>query len=429
VIVAVGMAIAVALVIVVDALSAGVRDAQREALASVYGVGTDLTVTGAQAEPGEGSGMPQFDFGEDAGSTDEDGTTTLSQSRLMPDIARGTLEASTVDAAAGIDGVVAAVGALSLTNMTFDGELPSPPSGADESARPEPAEGDAGGPAAGGFGGGSFGIDSFSVLGIDAAAATQSAGPLSSTAVEQGRGLGSADAGQRVAALDASYASSEGLSVGDTIEVGSEEFSVIGVLSSTSSTADTAADVYIPLDVAQELSGLGEAVSTVYVQAAAADAIGDVRSALEEALPDAAVRSQSELASTVSSSLSGASALITTLGTWLSVIVLVVAVALAVLFTMSGISRRTRELGTLKAIGWSNRRIVGQVTSESVVQAVIGGVGGVAIGLVGAAVVALIAPTISAESPAQPVGGMRAGRGSRARTRSVRSCFRRTPPS
>ena len=52
VIVAVGMAIAIALVIVVNALSAGVRDAQSQALESVYGVGTDLTVTGAQAEPG-----------------------------------------------------------------------------------------------------------------------------------------------------------------------------------------------------------------------------------------------------------------------------------------------------------------------------------------------------------------------------------------
>lgn len=51
-IVAIGLAIAIALVIVVNALTAGVRDAQAQALESVYGVGTDLTVTGAAAEPG-----------------------------------------------------------------------------------------------------------------------------------------------------------------------------------------------------------------------------------------------------------------------------------------------------------------------------------------------------------------------------------------
>jgi len=40
VIVATGLAIAIALVIFVNALSAGVRDAQERALESVYGVGT-----------------------------------------------------------------------------------------------------------------------------------------------------------------------------------------------------------------------------------------------------------------------------------------------------------------------------------------------------------------------------------------------------
>ncbi len=52
IIVAAGLAIAIALVIVVNSLAAGVRDAQAQALESVYGVGTDLTVTGAAAEPG-----------------------------------------------------------------------------------------------------------------------------------------------------------------------------------------------------------------------------------------------------------------------------------------------------------------------------------------------------------------------------------------
>ena len=91
IIVAAGLAIAIALVIIVNSLAAGVRDAQAQALESVYGVGTDLTVTGAMAEPtqGEGGG-PQFEFGGEEGAT-ADGTTELSQSRLMIDRMRGTL--------------------------------------------------------------------------------------------------------------------------------------------------------------------------------------------------------------------------------------------------------------------------------------------------------------------------------------------------
>ena len=173
------------------------------------------------------------------------------------------------------------------------------------------------------------------------------------------------DAGENVAVLDATYASTAELAVGDTIDVGGQEMEVVGIVASASSDADTAANVYIPLDVAQTLSGAGDVVSTVYVQAESSDAIAGVQAALQEELPDATVSSQSDLASTVSGSLSSASSLITNLGTWLSLIVLAVALALAVLFTISGVSRRTREFGTLKAIGWSNRRVVGQVAGES----------------------------------------------------------------
>ncbi|MBZ6371343.1 MAG: ABC transporter permease [Microbacterium hominis] len=388
-IVAIGLTIAVALVIIVNSLSAGIRDAQAQALESVYGVGTDLTVTGAQTEPGaDGGGRPQFDFDEDGGSTSDDGTTTLSQSRLTTDFRRGTLDASTLDTVSAIDGVAAASGALSLTNTTFSGELPQAPS---ESGT---TDGETGGQAPQeGQGGPGGGIDP------DADAV----GPMSAVTVSDGRALEASDAGADVAVLDATYATSAGVAVGDTIDIGGTSFEVVGIVTSTSSSADTASNVYIPLDVAQTLSGAGDVLSTVYVQAASSDDISAVQTALQDALPDATVSSQSDLASTVSGSLSSASSLITRLGTWLSIIVLAVAVALAVLFTISGISRRTRELGTLKAIGWSNSRVVGQVAGESVVQALIGGAAGVVLGLVGVLVINLVSPTISS-APATMAG-------------------------
>ncbi|MDF2665901.1 MAG: ABC-type antimicrobial peptide transport system, permease component [Microbacterium sp.] len=399
VIVAVGLAIAIALVIVVNALSAGVRDAQSQALSSVYGVGTDLTVTGAQTESGQGGGA-RFDFGAGEGAT-QDGTTSLSQSRLMTDMRRGTLDASTVSTVAGLDGVTAATGALSLTNTTFSGEVPdrSAQSGtADGAQMGEPPSG-GGGP--GGDGGSAFGVDSFTVLGVDPAA---SAGPLSSVTVTEGRPLTSADAGADVAVIDATYAASASLAVGGTIDVGGTAMQIVGIVASTSADADTAANVYLPLDVAQALAGVGDVVSTVYVQADSADAIASVQSEITTALPDATVSSQSELASTVSGSLSSASALISNLGTWLSVVVLLVALSLAVLFTISGVARRTREFGTLKAIGWSNGRIVRQVAGESLTQGLLGGVAGLILGLGGILLVDVIAPTISVSSQASGRG-------------------------
>ncbi|WOF24342.1 ABC transporter permease [Microbacterium betulae] len=409
IIVAAGLAVAIALVIVVNALSAGVRDAQNQALESVYGVGTDLTVTGAAAEPGEGGGGQRFEFDSEDGATGEDGSTEVSQSRLTTEMGRSTLESSAVDTAAGTDGVTAASGALSLTNVTFDGELPgsaedgtTTDDGATMTAPDEGGEGGTPPEGGGGFGGGAFDLDSISVLGVDDAATT--VGPLSSVEVSDGRSLETSDDGTDVAVVDATYASTNELAVGDTVELGGTEFEIVGVVASASDSADTAADVFIPLDVAQDLSEAGDVVSTVYVQAESAGSISAVQASLEEELPDATVSSQSDLASTVSGSLSSASGLITSLGTWLSVIVLAVAVLLAVLFTISGVSRRTREFGTLKAIGWTNGRVVRQVAGESVVQGLIGGAAGVVLGLIGTTVINLVQPTISASSTATATG-------------------------
>lgn len=407
IIVAAGLAIAIALVMIVNSLATGVRDAQAEALESVYGVGTDLTVTGAVAEPGEGGG-PGFEFEEGDEGTGEDGETTLSQSQLRLDQMRGTLESSTTSEVAELSGVASATGTLALTNSTFSGEMPPAPAEDTESGEQPaapPGQGEGSTEEGGGFGGGSFDVNSFSVLGVDPAATE--VGPLSSVTISEGRALSADDAGSNVAVLDATYASSAEVGVGDVIEVGGTEMEIVGLATSDTSESDTASDVYIPLDVAQELAGAGDVVSTIYVQAESSSAIDNVSGEISAALPDATVNSQSDLASSVSGSLSSATSMINNLGRWLSIVALGVALVLAVLFTISGVTRRTREFGTLKAIGWSDGRVVSQVMGESMVQGLIGGVGGIGLGLLGVWIINLISPTISGTQETQqgPGGG------------------------
>jgi len=393
-IIAIGMALAIALVVVVNAVSAGVSAAQSTALASVYGVGTDITVTQA-SEPGEGGGGPGgFSFGADEGATAEDGTTTLEQTQLST--ARGTtsFDAADLDTVLAVDGVEDATATLSLESTSFSGEIP------DLSQTPaEGSTGDMPAPPSGGAdgaGGSSFGVDSFSVEGIDLGGAAL--GPLSAVELADGRTFEGTDSGANVAVLDATYAESAELAVGDVIEVGGAELEIIGTVASTSAEAATASDVYLPLDTAQTLADLDGQVTTVYVQATGSDAVDTVQADLEEALPEATVSTQSDLASSVSGSLGTASDLVASLGTWLSIIVLLAAFLIAILFTISGVTRRTREFGTLKAIGWSNRRIVGQVAGESVVQSLLGGAIGIAVGLVAVLVINLAAPSLSTAS-------------------------------
>src|SRR5258708_22099576 len=62
---------------------------------------------------------------------------------------------------------------------------------------------------------------------------------------------------------------------------------------------------------------------------------------------------------------------------WLAIAVLIAAFAMASLLTMAAVSRRVREFGTLKALGWRSRRIVGQVMGETLVIGVVGGAAGI----------------------------------------------------
>ncbi|WP_052711166.1 hypothetical protein [Pseudofrankia sp. DC12] len=81
VIVAVGLALAVALILAVTAASSGVRNAQSNVLGAIYGVGTDITVTQADL-PGQGSDQ-QFQFaGQAPGSTSQSSTTNVSSGNL-----------------------------------------------------------------------------------------------------------------------------------------------------------------------------------------------------------------------------------------------------------------------------------------------------------------------------------------------------------
>ncbi len=393
-IIAIGMALAIALVILVNGVAAGVRDAQSNVLASIYGVGTDITVSQPATAPAPGTGGQggRFQFGSADGSS-SGGSRQVNQTRL--NVSRGTtaFDASALATAKGIDNVKAATATLTLSNTSFSGTLPDFSQGGGSQA------GQGGRPTTGGSdgaGGSSFNVDSFSVEGVDVAGAA--VGPLTAVTLGGGRTFTAADAGKDVVVLDSTYAKTASLAVGGTLAIGGTNFDVIGLVDSSTSDSATAANSYIPLDVAQTLSSLDGKITSIYVQANSSANIAQIQADLKKALPDATVNTQADLASSVSGSLSTASDLVSSLGTWLSIIVLAAAFLIAILFTISGVTRRTREFGTLKAIGWSNGQVVRQVAGESLVQGLIGGVIGVAVGLVGILVVNIFAPTLTASA-------------------------------
>ena len=127
----------------------------------------------------------------------------------------------------------------------------------------------------------------------------------------------------------------------------------------------------------------------------------------------ASVTTASDLADRVGGSLNDAKNLSGKLGTALTIVALVAAFLIATLLTLSCVTKRIRELGTLKALGWPGRTVVRQVTGESVLQGVLGGVLGALIGIGGAALVTALAPTLEAtvaapQRAARPAARVRA---------------------
>jgi ABC-type lipoprotein release transport system permease subunit len=367
--IALGLALGVGLVITVMAASSGVSATQRTVLKSLYGVGTDITVT---KSPTAGSGgAPRFRFG---------GPSSQKSAKVSRDILMGgglgTLKSSSVTKVAAQKNVRSAVGALVLNDLKLSGKF-SPGAA------------------------GSINTSTFSVTGVDPA--NDSLGPLASGTVSSGHSITVGEAKQNVAVVDANYARQQGLKTGSKITIAGKSFTVVGIVRAGQGVTD--ADVYIPLARAQSLAGMSGEVNTIYVSAKSSADISAVSREVSRAVPGATVTTSSDLASEVTGSLSSASTLASSLGKWLAVAVLAAAFGLASILTVSAVSRRVREFGTLKAIGWTSRRIIGQVVGEALVIGVIGGAAGVAIGYGTAAIVQAVAPPLTATSGSAPRGG------------------------
>ena len=114
------------------------------------------------------------------------------------------------------------------------------------------------------------------------------------------------------------------------------------------------------------------------VRAKSGTSVGGVQQEIQKLYPNAQVASAKDVADQISGSLVNASNLSHRLGVALSILAAVAAFLLAALLTLASVNKRVRELGTLKALGWSKGLVVRQVVGESLAQGVAGGLLGVA---------------------------------------------------
>ena len=398
-----GLAVGVGLVVTVVALSKGLDNAQTKVLEPLTGVGTDMSVSRPLQVSGSGSnesfrpggpGGAQLSTKEQQELRKENGGAQLGLQNLGPagshfsrdsflttDLSFPAAETQRV---ATINGVKQTAPALTLNLIHVSGKVPK---GAQSSGFGSPAGG-AGEPP------NSINFAPSTISGVDVS--TPSLALATPSQIIRGRYFGS---GGTVAArnhqtvISQSYASDQRLHVAQDHD---RRPGLQGRRSRTTAPGRQTSDIYLRLGILQKLSDHQGRVNVLRVRADSAGRVGLVSKAIKSSFPGSRVITAQDLANQVSGSLVRRQNLSGKLGTALAIVALAAAFLIASLLTLSSVNKRTRELGTLKALGWRQRLVIRQVTGESVAQGILGGVVGALLGIGGAALIDAFGPTLKA---------------------------------
>ena len=161
----------------------------------------------------------------------------------------------------------------------------------------------------------------------------------------------------------------EGLEVGSTIEVAREYWPVVGVFESGGSLAET--EIWVDAAVLQQAYRRGNSFQAVYAKLTSSDAFGEFKDALTSD-PRLTVKPmrESEFYSSQSSTVTG---LINGLGTLIAVIMGLGAIFGALNTMYTAVASRSREIATLRALGFRSSPVVISVLAESLFLAFVGG--------------------------------------------------------
>jgi putative ABC transport system permease protein len=204
--------------------------------------------------------------------------------------------------------------------------------------------------------------------------------------VAEGRFL---EDGKTEALVEVAYARQFGIKVGDTLPISGRGFPVVGLVDASRATKIAVANVYLPLKEAGALAVASKQLQSVSPYAAGdvnllfikadQDQIGSLSSAMKKILGEKAAVATPDSFLKLLGSLFALSDKFTLAASFIAIIV-----AILIAFkTMAGnIAERAKEIGILKAVGWTNRNVVFQLIGESVVQCFLAGILGLLIAII-----------------------------------------------
>ena len=235
---------------------------------------------------------------------------------------------------------------------------------------------------------------SYTAAGIDPA--SPASGLVTTAQLVSGRWIGTGSGAASEVLLNQSYASQHADKVGTQLPINGATYTVVGLVKPT--LTGTIADVYFPLATIQNLAGKSGRITQILVKVKDASQVDAVAKRIQAALPGATVITTQSLANQVTGSLKDVKKLADSLGGALGVIVVAAAFVIAMLLTLSSIGKRVREIGTLRAIGWSRGRVVRQIVAETVGIGLVAGALGIVLGFGASAAVTAFSPALTANT-------------------------------
>ena len=179
--------------------------------------------------------------------------------------------------------------------------------------------------------------------------------------------------------INKTFGDKNNIGVGDSFAINGISYEIIGLVEPKLYT--NTADIYLPLKELQKISDKVGRVNVLLVKSADINSLGAAEDHIERILPGAVLTSSKDTADKVSGSLVQAAELTSRFVQTVSILIVTASFIIVSLLTVSSINRRTREIGTLKAIGWSNFKVLRQIVAESVTIGLLGAIIGVGLGL------------------------------------------------
>ena len=177
--------------------------------------------------------------------------------------------------------------------------------------------------------------------------------------------------------IEKHYAKFHHTQIGGTVEINGRPFSVVGLLEIKEGSQIASANIYLPLADAQTLLG-GESngVNVVYLRLKNPSPLSQVKTTIARQINGVSVASSDSSLEL----MGGVSKISDQFSFVVSIIALGGAFFLIIKAMLSNLVERSREIGILKAVGWTEKDVQKQLMGEVFLQSLAGGVLGIVIG-------------------------------------------------